>query len=126
MKTTEYLDALSVRYAKDGKPLSDYALAKILPVRQQTISRYRKGAGFFDDKVCKTVAELLDLDPAQVIADVHAERTDDKEMKAIWKRIADSFGRAACLILLTFPAVDLPFPNDVQAAEKQHYIYYVK
>ena len=112
MKTTQYLDAIKKRH---NLP-SDYALQKVLPVGKQAISRYRKKHGFFDDEVCKAVAECLDLDPAQVIADIHAERTNDKELKAIWKRIAASFSRAACVILMAYTAAAVIAPAPAQAA----------
>ena len=65
MRTTDYIDALR---AATGTP-SDYALAKFLGVQQNQIARYRKG-GTFDNSMAARAAELLNLQPLEVIADM--------------------------------------------------------
>jgi len=88
MRTTiEFLDALKSKHGG----ISDYALAKILGVTQQTVSRYRTGRDFLGDSTSICIAELLKIDAGYVIACVHSERARKESEKAIWQRIADRF-----------------------------------
>jgi transcriptional regulator with XRE-family HTH domain len=86
MKTVEFLDALRARH---GLP-SDYALAALLGVTRQTISKYRNGADFFGDQMAVKVAGLLELDPCYVMACAHAERATDEHIRSLWSRLASS------------------------------------
>lgn len=64
MKTAaEYLDAI-----KEAQGIvSDYGLAKRLGWSRPRISHYRSGMHHFDESGALQVAELLDLDPAEVL-----------------------------------------------------------
>jgi predicted transcriptional regulator len=85
MDTIHYLDAV-----RDKLPTrSDYAVAKALGVSKQAVSRYMKGTGYFDDYVAIRVAELLKIDPLQVIADVNMQRTQNAEVRAVWKGLLE-------------------------------------
>lgn len=124
MKTTEYLDALKKRYDLP----SDYALTKLLPVKQQTIHRYRNGVCRFDDSVCLVVAELLDLPEMKVIADIHAEREPKPEVKKVWQKLAKSISNAAAVaavsVLLAFGDVaDSQASQDAKADKNDGMIY---
>ena len=84
MKTTvEYLDAVK---AKLDLP-SDYAAAKHLRVTRAAVSRYRGGDGTFDDTTAVRVAEILGVDPMELIAAMNAERARDDETRALWERL---------------------------------------
>lgn len=111
MKTIDYLDALRAKLGTS----SDYSLQKPLCVGKQTISRYRQGFGYFDDAVAIRVAAILDISPEQVIADCHAEREKNEEVKKIWKSIAEKFAATAGCILLG--GILLSAPNVSEAAE---------
>ncbi|MBU9320385.1 hypothetical protein KTE24_06900 [Burkholderia gladioli] len=83
MKTTvDYLDAVK---AKLDLP-SDYAAAKHLRVTRASVSRYRLGEGAFDDTTALRVAEILGVDPLEVIASANAERARDDETRQLWVR----------------------------------------
>lgn len=84
MKTLELLDALAARYSLR----SDYAIAKFLGVSKTTVNRYRHKMGQLGEEEAVKVAELLDLDPAQVLAEIQAERTNCPAAKAHWERLA--------------------------------------
>lgn len=85
MRTTvEFIDALK---ARNGVP-SDYALAKVLGVTQQTVSRWRVGKDFLGDSTAITVGKLLQIDPAYILACSHAERARQEPEKAIWQGLA--------------------------------------
>jgi len=122
MKTTEYLDAIKRKHGIQ----SDYAISKTLGISRQAISNYRKGSAFFDDVVCLKVAELLNLDPMKVIADIHMERTKDPEVRKIWRRLARQVGRAAAVVLLAGQVVTLPAPAQASVKAPGNSVYYVK
>lgn len=70
---------------------SDYALAKKLGVSAQRVSNYIRKKTFLDDKMSFVVAELLDLNPAYVVACTNmerAERLEDKSSVSFWMRYA--------------------------------------
>lgn len=87
MNTIEYLAALKTRLAID----SDYALAKKLGVTKQTVSRYAKGIGHFDDEVAARVAEILEMHPGLVVLDMHRERAKTPAERSIWEEIFKGF-----------------------------------
>lgn len=85
MKTSiEFISDLKI---KSGIS-SDYALAKLLGVTKVTISHYQNGKTLIGDATAIRVAELLDLDPAFVVACIHAERAKHEGEKRLWERIA--------------------------------------
>lgn len=53
---------------------SDYALAKHLRVSKSTVSNYQKGITAFSDTVCHRVAEILQIEPAMVLALIELDR----------------------------------------------------
>jgi transcriptional regulator with XRE-family HTH domain len=87
MKTIEYLDAAKVRLGIT----SDYALAKKLGISQPAISNYRSGRSRIDDDVALTIAEILGLNPLQVIAAANAERAKTPEARARWSGLMEKF-----------------------------------
>lgn len=84
MRTVEYLDALKARYALP----SDYALAPLLGITRSRMSRYRGGKDFLGDSTAIRVAELLEMSPQKVLADMYAERTKDPAVRRVWQQIA--------------------------------------
>ena len=88
MKTTiDFLDAVKAR----NNGASDYAVAKMLGVTQQTVSRWRVGKDFFGDSAAIKVADKLKIDPRYVVACAHAERAKGDDEKAVWLGIAGLF-----------------------------------
>lgn len=92
MKTAEYLDALRAHLRLP----SDYAAAKVLGVTVSSASGYRNGKHTFDDATALRVAELLEIDPQRVVADMHAERAKDDRVRAFWQQVAAT---AAAVVL---------------------------
>ncbi|WP_186193353.1 helix-turn-helix domain-containing protein [Burkholderia gladioli] len=78
--TVDYLDALRVEL---NLP-SDYAAAKALGVTPSTVSKYRLGRSVFDEKVAIRVAELLQIEPIEVIAACKAESAPDEHIRSVW------------------------------------------
>ncbi|KVD05453.1 helix-turn-helix domain-containing protein [Burkholderia ubonensis] len=88
MKTSaEWLDAVKARLDLP----SDYAAAKILQVTRQTVSGYRVGRATLDDEVCLRVAEILGLNPFEVMASVRIERIKDDERRSLWEHALEKF-----------------------------------
>lgn len=97
MKTTiEWLDALKEHL---GLP-SDYATAKALGVTRSTVSGYRTGRSVFDQATCIKVAELMGVDPFEIIASINAETARDSKTKFIWTNALEKFS-------LGFPSLAL-------------------
>lgn len=103
MKTTaDFIDELKLKLELP----SDGMLAKKLGIHRQYMSQYRTGKTTFSDEKALLVADLLEIDPAYVIACVHAEREKNQTIKTIWERIAtNAQAMAAVLVLLVVPAV---------------------
>lgn len=90
MTSNELLDALKAR----SGAASDYALARqVLKIEQNSLKEIR-ARGLSDERAFQ-VATLLDLDPAEVMAWVRAERTKDPKVKKVWEGVAKSLKSAA-------------------------------
>ncbi len=93
MKTAEYLDQVKEKLNLS----SDYQLAREIGVSTGGIANYRKGRNTFDQFVCFQVADILEINPAEIIANIQAERETDKFKREYWLEKAQQFGRAALL-----------------------------
>lgn len=80
MSTLHYLSAVKKRLSIE----SDYALAKALKIRHSTICGYRAGKSRMDDDVALKIADILGLNPLEVIAAANAERAKSDEMRTVW------------------------------------------
>jgi transcriptional regulator with XRE-family HTH domain len=92
--TNEFLDAIKVRH---NLP-SDYKLGLLLGASSTSqVSNYRAGRSRMDEQVALKVAELLDVEPAYVVACVNHERAaakGDDQMMAVWEILAGKFRKA--------------------------------
>jgi len=87
---------------------SDYAAAKLLEVSKMTVSSYRNGKSLFSDEIALKVADLLDLDPAYVVASIHAEREKNLEVKKVWSKLAEKLSVVAGVLIVVSVALLLP------------------
>lgn len=87
MDTLGYLAACKKRLGIE----SDYALAKALGVTQAAVSSYRTEKSKISDDVALTVAEILGINPLEVIAAANAERAKTPEQKARWTGLMEKF-----------------------------------
>lgn len=135
MKTTAYLAAISGRYEfrnRKGQlgPASDYRISKLLGVRGSTISAYRVRGTTFDDTTALKVAKLLDLDPILVLADMHAERAKNAEVKTIWQGLAKATARramqAVAMVSLSTLLCTIPTESKASVPDNAGSVYYVK
>lgn len=121
MKSIDYLDAVK---AKLGIR-SDYAIAPRLGLTKQAVSALRRGVTMGNTTAAR-VAELLELDPLGVIADIELERAKTAEARSVWEKIAK---RVAAGVLVAIGASIAPTPASAAASpggEVAGSVYYVK
>lgn len=88
--TTDLMDAL-----KEAKAIpSDYALAKRLDLKPQTISNYRKGRTQMSDETAVKMAAMVGRAPAPILAQLASERAKSPEVAKIWRDAAKTLARA--------------------------------
>jgi transcriptional regulator with XRE-family HTH domain len=87
MNTIEYLAACKRRLGIE----SDYALAKALGISHSAICGYRAGRSRIDDEVALSIAQILRLNPLEVIAQANAERAKTPEARARWEGLLQGF-----------------------------------
>lgn len=80
MNTVDYLQACKTRL----NITSDYALAARLGVTRSGISQYQSGRNQMGDETAVRVAEILGIDPAQVLLNLAMERARTPETQAVW------------------------------------------
>lgn len=95
--TSRLLDAAKSRQAIP----SDYKLGVTLGLSDSAITNYRKGRSKPDDVVAQRLAELAGLDPAIVVAQLHAERAQTDDTRKLWETIAKRLKGTAHAALAT-------------------------
>ncbi len=97
--TNRYLNAL----ARKLGGVSDYRLSKVLGTSTSGISNYRMGRSTLDNTTAAKAAELLGLNPLEVIAAIEMDRAKTDETKQFWtaqaKKFAAVFLCAASIML---------------------------
>ena len=79
--------------ADQGLP-SNYALARFLNVRENTLHRWHSGRNTPDDLTAARLAELAGLDPCAVVAEMHAQRATEPAERALWEGLAARLAKA--------------------------------
>jgi transcriptional regulator with XRE-family HTH domain len=106
MRTTR--DWLAAVKAKHGMT-SDYQLSKALHVTRSAVSKAQSGRQYMDDSTAIRVAELLEIDPLEVISSVNAERAKEPRERELWERAAAAFrGTASALFLSALALAGVP------------------
>lgn len=112
MRSTDYVDALRAKL--DCK--SDYELSKRLGIAHNVIGRYRKG-GTFDNSFAVRTAELLGVDPFEVIGDMELERAKTDAQREHWAKVMQRFSRiAASAMIASFIGASTLAPTPVNAS----------
>ena len=85
MKAAEWIDRLKVSQGIE----SDYRVAQVLEVSKQTVSTYRaKQDATMDEQTSIKVARLLGVNPAGLVLDQVAERTQSPELRTTLSALA--------------------------------------
>lgn len=103
MKPNDYLDAAK---KKLNLP-SDYALAKKLEIPNGQLPGMRSGKRAIPDCMAFKLAITLEMDPAQVIADLNEQKEKDPARKAFWQSFLSHARKnvlIACMLALSFSA----------------------
>jgi predicted transcriptional regulator len=74
---------------------SDYALAKLLSVRTQTITSYRTGRTQMSDEMALRTARILGRAAAPIFAQLASERAKDPEVAKVWVDAAKVLARSS-------------------------------
>lgn len=105
MKPSEYLDAAKGRLNIQ----SDYELAKRFAVPRGSISEMRSGHRSVPLEVAFRLAIVLEMDPAQVVADLEQQREKNPAKRDFWtgfiSRAAMLLIAVACTLALNFSAI---------------------
>lgn len=94
MKTNEYLDTAKEKLGG----ISDYELAKRLEITRGFVALIRSGQRSLPNHAAFKLAIMLELDPAQVLADIESQREKNPKRKAFWTGF---LSRAASLLLVS-------------------------
>ena len=79
--TQRYVQEIESRYrTKNGKEIAD-----LLGVAEMSVSRYRNQQKGFADDVAIKAAQLLNIDPKKIVAELQEERATTPETKALWR-----------------------------------------
>lgn len=84
------LNELKKELKKNEQSYTIYGIAKRLEVARPTIDRWAQGRTMDDENAIK-IAEFLNIDPAYVIACIHAERAKGSDSYATWEKILEKF-----------------------------------
>lgn len=116
MNTINYIEAAKRKLGIT----SDYAIAKELGMSKAAFSRYKTGGRVIDDYTAAKLAEVLGIEPIEVIAAANAEREKDSAKVAFWRRLATS-GKAASLASMLILGGFLVEIGGVESLQSIHY-----
>jgi len=77
---------------------NDSQLAKYLKISRAHISLIKKGNTTIGDELCLKIADILKIDPKEIIAANHYAGTESRKLKKFWESIAASFLGSTLLI----------------------------
>lgn len=115
MKPAEYMDACR---AKIGAQ-SDYELLKRMEDDPRHSTGYRNGTRAIPLATAFKMAITLELDPAQVVADLESQREKNEKRRVFWAGFmqrAALVALLACTLVLTFSGISATEPSKVGGA----------
>lgn len=86
---------------------SDYGLAKALKISRNAISAHKHNRSkHFSEETAYKIAEMLNVDPAYVMACLAAERAKDERVRETWQRVSKMvrIGVVAVIVSIFVPA----------------------
>lgn len=97
MDTLAYVDAIKKRHGVN----SDYAVAKLIGIETQVLSNWRAERSRMDSWACYRVAELLEIDPQIVIANIERAKAKSPKKIEYWESWLRRAGAAVSTILIS-------------------------
>jgi len=122
MITTQLIE--QVRAKLNGA--TDYRIAQVLDISKQKVSAMKAGREKPDSYDCARIAEILERDPLEVIAQVEAESARTEKKRLYWRSFFSSLKRTAhvaawCGIVGISGIV--PQAGQAQAGPSSHNVY---
>lgn len=99
---------------------TDYKLAKALELPNGYITLWRQGSRIPDAYACARLAEVLGINPLELIAQVEAETEKNETRRTYWKKVAERMaaGTAASFFIVGVLSNDARADeNDLQQTE---------
>lgn len=128
MRTSrDYLDAVAARLGG----VSDYRVAITLGISTAAVSKWRTGSDSIGDDSAVKVAEILGIDPAEILLSSYAQKSKNAVARqSLENAIRKLGGVAAALVLCAFPIFSSSHAEaaTMQASSRQAWdsLYYVK
>lgn len=94
MITTDLIE--EVRHKLDGA--TDYRIAQVLEISKQKVSAIKAGREKLDVYDCARIAEVLERDPLEVIAQVEAETARTEKKRQYWRSFFSGLKRTAAAL----------------------------
>lgn len=98
MKPAEYLDRARQKLGN----ISDYQLAKKLEITRGHVSAIRNGARSMPAHAAFKLAITLELDPAEVLADIEAQQEPNAERRKFWEGFLSRARPLAAVLMLAY------------------------
>lgn len=119
-KTVDYLGE-----AKEKTGIkSDNAFALSIGISRQNLSQLKKGERVMEDYCCIKLAEILKINPMEVIAAANYEREKSEEKREFWLNFMKQYARSTaamallqCIILMSC----LSYSDPAQAIDLQRF-----
>ncbi|MBS0370805.1 MAG: hypothetical protein JSS57_16595 [Proteobacteria bacterium] len=99
---------------------TDYKLAKHLEISNGYIAQWRKGTRIPDAYACARLAEILKMDPFELLVQVEAATEKNEGRRAYWKKVAERMAGAslaAFFVLAALPETSKAEQNTVKDQE---------
>lgn len=106
-------DLLRQAKQRQGIP-SNYRLARVLGVTDQTLTNWNTGKKAPADNYAVRLAEMAGIEPGIVLAELAAERAQDDEVRQAWRGLAERL-KAAGLAAFVAAFVGVGGPPDASA-----------
>lgn len=79
---------------------TDYKLAQVLDLHSEYVHGYVKGTRAADNYACAKIAEILERDPLEVIAQVEAEAARTEKKREYWRSFFSGLKQAPHVVAL--------------------------
>ncbi|MFS8934748.1 helix-turn-helix domain-containing protein [Cupriavidus taiwanensis] len=116
VRIEKYLDAVIERHGLT----SDSALARLLGVKQNTVSQWRAGTRTPDNEACLQIAQALEMpDPMPIIMAADMDRAERAGQRSLWEVFSRRMAQAAApatLAVLVASVTNFVTPSAAQAA----------
>ncbi len=94
-KTITYLDDAMEKLGLEN----DNQIATWLGVTRASVCHWRKGKSILDDYSCLKIADVLGIDPMEIITAANIEREKKEQKRKVWEEFSRRRGWAAVLFI---------------------------